>query len=110
MLEGINLASYGILSFGTISARMFTISNRNDYVKKLILDIFEHMYLYQLIEDYSEGSLRRKSYSIMKRRLISMMQTPLLLSSFIKRAEQFFPNKLIISRTGENSIHRIPYQ
>ncbi len=39
-----------------------------------------------------------------------MMQTPLLLSSFIKRAEQFFPDKLIISRTGENSIHRIPYR
>ena len=39
-----------------------------------------------------------------------MMQTPLLLSSFIKRAEQFFPNKLIISRTGENTIHRIPYR
>ncbi|MEK5067426.1 long-chain fatty acid--CoA ligase [Sporosarcina sp. FSL K6-1508] len=38
-----------------------------------------------------------------------MMQTPLLLSSFIKRAEQYFPDKLIISRTGENSIHRIPY-
>jgi fatty-acyl-CoA synthase len=45
----------------------------------------------------------------MKRGLISMMQTPLLLSSFIKRAEQYFPNKLIISRTGENAIHRIPY-
>ncbi|BAQ09723.1 acyl-CoA synthetase/amp-acid ligase II [Bacillus sp. OxB-1] len=38
-----------------------------------------------------------------------MMQTPLNLSSFVKRAEQFFPNKLIISRTGENMIHRIPY-
>lgn len=38
-----------------------------------------------------------------------MMQTPLLLSSFVKRAEQYFPDKLIISRTGEN-IHRIPYR
>lgn len=38
-----------------------------------------------------------------------MMQTPLLLSSFVKRAEQFFPEKLIISRTAEDSIHRIPY-
>ncbi|MHA6260473.1 long-chain fatty acid--CoA ligase [Sporosarcina sp. CAU 1771] len=38
-----------------------------------------------------------------------MMQTPLLLSSFVKRAEQYFPDKLIISRTGENKIHRIPY-
>jgi len=39
-----------------------------------------------------------------------MMQTPLILSSFIKRAEQFFPNKLIISRTAEDTIHRIPYR
>ena len=38
-----------------------------------------------------------------------MMQTPLLLSSFVKRAEQFFPDKLIISRTAEDKIHRIPY-
>ena len=38
-----------------------------------------------------------------------MMKTPLLLSSFVKRAEQFFPDKLIISRTGEDTIHRIPY-
>lgn len=37
------------------------------------------------------------------------MQTPLLLSSFVKRAEQYFPDKLIISRTGENMVHRIPY-
>lgn len=39
-----------------------------------------------------------------------MMQTPLLLSSFIKRAEQFFPNKLIISRTGPDTIHRLSYR
>ncbi|WP_342513436.1 long-chain fatty acid--CoA ligase [Sporosarcina sp. FSL K6-1522] len=39
-----------------------------------------------------------------------MMQTPLLLSSFVKRAERYFPDKLIISRTGENMIHRIPYR
>ena len=38
-----------------------------------------------------------------------MMQTPLLLSSFVKRAETFFPDKLIISRTAEDTIHRIPY-
>lgn len=38
-----------------------------------------------------------------------MMQTPLLLTDFVKRAERFFPNKLIISRTGE-TIHRIPYR
>ncbi|PSL40522.1 fatty-acyl-CoA synthase [Planomicrobium soli] len=37
-----------------------------------------------------------------------MMQAPLLLSSFIKRAERYFPDKLIISRTGD-AIHRIPY-
>ena len=39
-----------------------------------------------------------------------MMKTPLLLSSFVKRAEQFFPDKLIISRTAEDTIHRIPYR
>ncbi len=39
-----------------------------------------------------------------------MMQTPLLLSSFVKRAEQYFPEKLIISRTSEDVIHRIPYR
>lgn len=39
-----------------------------------------------------------------------MMQTPLLLSSFIKRAEQFFPDKLIISRTSPDTTHRIPYR
>ncbi|WP_313893277.1 long-chain fatty acid--CoA ligase [Psychrobacillus sp.] len=39
-----------------------------------------------------------------------MMQTPLLLTDFLKRAERYFPKKLIISRTGENSIHRIPYR
>lgn len=45
-----------------------------------------------------------------KRGMFVMMQTPLLLSSFIKRAEQFFPNKMIISRTGEDTIHRITYR
>ena len=39
-----------------------------------------------------------------------MMQTPLLLSSFVKRAEQFFPDKLIISRTSDTHTHRIPYR
>lgn len=39
-----------------------------------------------------------------------MMNAPLLLSSFVKRAERYFPEKLIISRTGENTIHRIPYK
>lgn len=39
-----------------------------------------------------------------------MMDAPLLLSSFVKRAERYFPEKLIISRTGENTIHRIPYK
>lgn len=39
-----------------------------------------------------------------------MMDSPLLLSSFVKRAERYFPEKLIISRTGENMIHRIPYK
>lgn len=39
-----------------------------------------------------------------------MMQTPLLLSSFVTRAEKYFPDKLIISRTGEQTIHRITYR
>ena len=39
-----------------------------------------------------------------------MMDSPLLLSSFVKRAERYFPEKLIISRTGENRVHRIPYK
>ncbi|WP_142827316.1 long-chain fatty acid--CoA ligase [Planococcus soli] len=39
-----------------------------------------------------------------------MMDSPLLLSSFVKRAERYFPEKLIVSRTGENMIHRIPYK
>lgn len=39
-----------------------------------------------------------------------MMNAPLLLSSFVKRAERYFPEKLIISRTGENMVHRIPYK
>lgn len=39
-----------------------------------------------------------------------MMDAPLLLSSFVKRAERYFPEKLIISRTGEDTIHRIPYK
>lgn len=39
-----------------------------------------------------------------------MMQTPLLLSSFVKRAEQFFPDKLIISRTSDDHIHHITYR
>ncbi len=39
-----------------------------------------------------------------------MMDTPLLLSSFIERAENYFPNKLIISRTNEDKIHRISYK
>ncbi|PID15536.1 fatty-acid--CoA ligase [Sporosarcina sp. P34] len=39
-----------------------------------------------------------------------MMQTPLILSTFITRAERFFPNKMIISRTGEQSIQRFTYR
>ncbi|MDQ0429638.1 fatty-acyl-CoA synthase [Planomicrobium stackebrandtii] len=39
-----------------------------------------------------------------------MMDSPLLLSSFVKRAERYFPEKLIVSRTGENMIHRISYK
>ncbi|WP_153721506.1 long-chain fatty acid--CoA ligase [Sporosarcina cascadiensis] len=39
-----------------------------------------------------------------------MMQTPLILSSFIRRAERFFPNKMVISRTGEQTIQRFTYK
>lgn len=39
-----------------------------------------------------------------------MMETPLLLTSFLKRAERYFPQKLIISRTSTETIHRIPYK
>lgn len=39
-----------------------------------------------------------------------MMQTPLLLSSFITRAEQFFPDKEIVSRTSPDVIHRLTYR
>ncbi|ARK23698.1 fatty-acid--CoA ligase [Sporosarcina sp. P37] len=39
-----------------------------------------------------------------------MMQTPLILSTFITRAERFFPDKMIISRTGEQTIQRFTYR
>lgn len=39
-----------------------------------------------------------------------MMDTPLLLTSFLNRAEKFFPEKLIISRTSTEKTHRIPYK
>ena len=39
-----------------------------------------------------------------------MMETPLLLTSFLKRAEKYFPEKMIISRTSTEKIHRIPYK
>lgn len=39
-----------------------------------------------------------------------MMDTPLLLTSFLKRAERYYPEKLIISRTAPDTIHRIPYK
>ena len=38
-----------------------------------------------------------------------MMNTPLVLTSFFKRAERYFPQKQIISRTGPETIHRITY-
>lgn len=41
--------------------------------------------------------------------MILMMNTPLLLTSFLKRAERYFPHKEIISRTGPDMIHRITY-
>ncbi|VEI05194.1 long-chain fatty acid--CoA ligase [Kurthia zopfii] len=39
-----------------------------------------------------------------------MMDTPLVLTSFLKRAETYFGHKKIISRTSETMIHRIPYK
>lgn len=39
-----------------------------------------------------------------------MMDTPLLLTGFLKRAERYFPEKLIISRTSNTMTHRIPYK
>jgi fatty-acyl-CoA synthase len=38
-----------------------------------------------------------------------MMNTPLILTSFIQRAERYFPNKMIISRTHDK-IHRLTYR
>lgn len=38
-----------------------------------------------------------------------MMNTPLLLTSFLKRAERYFPHKEIISRTGPDTIHHLTY-
>jgi fatty-acyl-CoA synthase len=39
-----------------------------------------------------------------------MMDTPLLLTGFLNRAERYFGHKKIISRTGENSIHEFTYK
>ena len=38
-----------------------------------------------------------------------MMNTPLVLTSFFKRAERYFPHKEIISRTAPDTVHRITY-
>lgn len=40
---------------------------------------------------------------------MKMMDTPLLLTSFFKRAERYFPHKEIISRTAPDTVHRITY-
>ncbi|CAM4153057.1 fatty-acid--CoA ligase [Bacillus paramycoides] len=37
-----------------------------------------------------------------------VMNTPLLLTSFIERAERYFPHKYVVSRTGDK-IHRLTY-
>lgn len=39
-----------------------------------------------------------------------MMNTPLLLTSFLKRAERYFPQKEIVSRTAPDKIHRLTYR
>ncbi len=38
-----------------------------------------------------------------------MMDTQLVLTGFLKRAERFFPNKVIVSRTSDTMTHRITY-
>ena len=38
-----------------------------------------------------------------------MMQTPLVLTDFFNRAETYYANKEIISRTSETKIHRLTY-
>ncbi|MFJ3390572.1 long-chain fatty acid--CoA ligase [Lysinibacillus sp. NPDC086135] len=38
-----------------------------------------------------------------------MMQTPLVLTNFLKRAESYFARKTIISRTSPQKIHRLTY-
>lgn len=38
-----------------------------------------------------------------------MMQTPLVLNDFLKRAESYFASKVIISRTSETKTHRLTY-
>lgn len=39
-----------------------------------------------------------------------MMDTQLVLSGFLRRAERYFPNKLIVSRTSETMTHRITFK
>lgn len=39
-----------------------------------------------------------------------MMESPLVLTSFFKRAERFFPHKKIISRTSSTAIHHFTYK
>ena len=46
----------------------------------------------------------------MGRCTVHMMDTPLLLTGFLNRAERYFGHKKIISRTGENSIHEFTYK
>lgn len=38
-----------------------------------------------------------------------MMQTPLVLNDFFKRAENYFASKMIISRTSATKVHRLTY-
>lgn len=46
----------------------------------------------------------------MRRCTMHMMDTPLLLTGFLNRAERYFGHKKIISRTGENTIHEFTYK
>lgn len=46
----------------------------------------------------------------MEQELVVMMDTQLVLTSFLTRAEKYFPEKLIVSRTSDTMTHRIPYK
>lgn len=46
----------------------------------------------------------------MLRGWLTMMETPLVLNGFVKRAETYFAHKEIVSRTSAEKIHRLTYK